>query len=84
LNKLFKIPLICHYGDHCEININTRRNCTCCRLGKCFSNGMSADMFRSSRTNQIKNKLILERLSKHEQVCFLLRIYLIIQNFFFY
>jgi hypothetical protein len=35
---------------------------------------VSVDMIRSSRTKQIKNKLSLEKLSQHEQVCFLLRI----------
>jgi hypothetical protein len=81
LNKLFKIPLICHYGDHCEINKNTRRNCRYCRLGKCLSNGMNVDMIRSSRTKQIKNKLCLERLS---QVCFFFLLRISNNNISFY
>jgi hypothetical protein len=69
------MPLICRYGNHCEINENNRRNCSCCRLAKCFSNGMSTDLIRSSRTTQIKknkstNLIRLSQINQHQQVLF--------------
>ncbi len=66
------MKLKCDSDDHCEININNRRICPSCRLAKCFSSGMNAQMIRSPRTNQpnrIQNQTstILVRLSERNQ-----------------
>jgi hypothetical protein len=41
----------------CEININTRRNCTACRLAKCFLVGMSSDLIRKEERKKKKYSL---------------------------
>ncbi len=61
----------CDCNNHCEININTRRTCSSCRLAKCFSSGMDAQMIRPSRTkpiNRIPKQTTVARLSEGNQV----------------
>ncbi len=41
--------LKCDLDGHCEINRNSRRVCSYCRLMKCFANGMQIEMIRSSQ-----------------------------------
>ncbi|CAF5128158.1 unnamed protein product [Rotaria sp. Silwood1] len=36
----------CFFNKSCEINTNTRRNCTACRFAKCLSAGMSPELIR--------------------------------------
>ncbi|CAF1205213.1 unnamed protein product [Adineta steineri] len=50
------VPSKCNFGDHCEININSRRACSHCRLAKCFESGMNIEMIRSSWNNETKKK----------------------------
>jgi hypothetical protein len=45
--------LKCNYGGQCEIDVNNRRICPSCRLGKCFTSGMHTEMIRSSLPNKI-------------------------------
>ncbi|CAF1237877.1 unnamed protein product [Adineta steineri] len=37
---------LCLLNGSCEIDINTRRNCTACRFAKCLLMGMSPDLIR--------------------------------------
>ncbi|UJR08633.1 hypothetical protein I4U23_012892 [Adineta vaga] len=51
--------LKCNYNGNCEIDFNSRRTCSYCRLVKCFANGMSIDMIRAPQTakhNKDENK----------------------------
>lgn len=57
----------CRFNDKCDINVNTRRLCSSCRLKKCFAIGMCSKMIRSSHpkkneTSQ-KKKLISDSIS---------------------
>ncbi|CAF1287779.1 unnamed protein product [Rotaria sordida] len=53
--------LKCLYDGHCEININNRHICSCCRLIKCLNSGMQVKLIRSShpKRNKTNRKKIL-------------------------
>jgi len=67
--------MICSYGGHCEININTRHMCTLCRLNKCFKCGMSTDLFRASKRIKTNTEVLvkLQVQNRQEQVRLLKR-----------
>ncbi|CAF0983436.1 unnamed protein product [Adineta ricciae] len=39
----------CQYNDECEVNMLTRHTCAACRLAKCFSTGMKANLNRKDK-----------------------------------
>ncbi|CAF1092494.1 unnamed protein product [Adineta ricciae] len=39
----------CQYNDDCEVNMLTRHTCAACRLAKCFSIGMNANLIRKDK-----------------------------------
>ncbi|CAF2749071.1 unnamed protein product [Rotaria sp. Silwood2] len=71
----------CDLNGNCEINLNTRRACTYCRLHKCFTNGMQVEMIRgpfskrnkTRKPNNIVNSIqtttttVVARLNQPEQ-----------------
>ena len=63
----FQKPAICSWENHCEIDVNNRRICSACRLGKCFSSGMQMEMIRSpqNRLQKLpeKKKSIINHIS---------------------
>ncbi|CAF1312769.1 unnamed protein product [Adineta ricciae] len=54
----------CDFDGHCEINVYNRHICSACRLVKCFTVGMSTEMFRSSRVVKRKVEAIASTSSE--------------------
>ncbi|CAF1578220.1 unnamed protein product, partial [Didymodactylos carnosus] len=50
--------LKCRFSDSCDVNLETRRHCTYCRLKKCFSVGMKKQWIRTED----------EKLKKRRQI----------------
>lgn len=55
--------LHCHAGGNCEINQQTRKCCTYCRLLRCFRVGMKRQLFRIKENTDLKWSNIDERTS---------------------
>jgi hypothetical protein len=51
-----KIKLKCKLNNKCKITQTTRRDCSACRLKKCFSLGMNQHLVRKWSMNQLKTK----------------------------
>ncbi|CAF0785841.1 unnamed protein product [Adineta steineri] len=60
-NALFGLQsLQCRYlSENCAINIKTRRDCSYCRLKKCFEVGMKKDLILTDDLKRIKREKIL-------------------------
>ncbi|CAF2497112.1 unnamed protein product [Rotaria sp. Silwood2] len=58
----------CFFNKSCEVNINTRRNCTACRFAKCLSAGMSPDLIRKEIQQRKKCVLPTDAYSHHDAV----------------
>ncbi|CAF4427286.1 unnamed protein product [Rotaria sp. Silwood2] len=56
--------LKCHYSGSCIININTRRQCTYCRLKKCFDIKMRKDWIRTEEEKQLRQLIKLAKEQK--------------------
>ncbi|CAF0792214.1 unnamed protein product [Didymodactylos carnosus] len=72
-NALLNKPdLKCHLSGYCEMNVNTRRQCTYCRLQKCFDVGMRKEWIRTDKEKHIKkclmsNNRLLKETVIHKQ-----------------
>ncbi|CAF3827994.1 unnamed protein product [Adineta steineri] len=72
LNQFF-----CHVSGNCKIDERTRRQCTACRLRKCFAMGMVKERIRTEEQNQRHRALVeanrrqklkqSDQLQKHSQ-----------------
>ncbi|CAF4656779.1 unnamed protein product, partial [Rotaria sp. Silwood2] len=58
--------LYCHAGGNCEINQQTRKCCTYCRLLTCFRVGMKRQLFRMKENNNFKWSQIDKQQCKKE------------------
>ncbi|CAF1396153.1 unnamed protein product [Adineta ricciae] len=60
-NALFGLSsLQCRYlSEKCSINIKTRRDCSYCRLKKCFDVGMKKELILTDESKRIKREKIL-------------------------
>ncbi|UJR14812.1 hypothetical protein I4U23_001799 [Adineta vaga] len=56
--------LKCHFSGSCIINIHTRRQCTYCRLKKCFDIKMRKDWIRTEEETKLRQ---LQKLMKQER-----------------
>lgn len=50
--------LSCNYSESCFINAKTRKDCTKCRLIKCFKVGMRSDVIGSATNEKIRKQQI--------------------------
>ena len=55
--------LSCNYSENCFINAKTRKDCTKCRLIKCFKVGMRSDVIGSATTEKLRKQLLVENTS---------------------
>jgi hypothetical protein len=60
-NALFGLPsLQCRYStETCEIDMKTRRDCSYCRLKKCFAVGMKKELILTDELKRMKREKIL-------------------------
>ncbi|CAF3049811.1 unnamed protein product [Rotaria sp. Silwood2] len=64
-NALRYMPdLKCRYSSSCIINVNTRRQCTYCRLKKCFDIKMRKDWIRTEEEKQLRQLIKLTKEQK--------------------
>ncbi|CAF1226951.1 unnamed protein product [Rotaria magnacalcarata] len=56
--------LTCRFSGSCVINIQTRRQCTYCRLKKCFDIKMRKDWIRTDEEKRIRQ---LQKLTKEQK-----------------
>ncbi|UJR25426.1 hypothetical protein I4U23_006773 [Adineta vaga] len=60
-NALFGLPsLQCRYlSENCSINMKTRRDCSYCRLKKCFEVGMKKELILTDELKRVKREKII-------------------------
>ncbi|CAF0827466.1 unnamed protein product [Rotaria sp. Silwood1] len=62
---------ICRLSGECKIDERSRRQCTACRLRKCFAMGMIKERIRTEEQNQRHRALVLEnrrqKFKKYQQ-----------------
>lgn len=57
----------CRYSGRCEINAYTRRQCTYCRLKKCFDIQMKKEWIRTDEERQLRRlKILTKEQQKHQ------------------
>lgn len=66
-----KDQFVCRLSGDCKIDERSRRQCTACRLRKCFSMGMIKERIRTEEQNQRHRALVQEnrrqKLKKYQQ-----------------
>ncbi|CAF3688844.1 unnamed protein product [Rotaria sp. Silwood1] len=68
-NALRYMPdLKCRFSGSCDININTRRKCTYCRLKKCFDIKMRKDWIRTEKEKQLRQLIKLVKEQKKTNI----------------
>ncbi|CAF4851434.1 unnamed protein product, partial [Rotaria sp. Silwood1] len=60
--------LKCRFSGSCDININTRRKCTYCRLKKCFDIKMRKDWIRTEKEKQLRQLIKLVKEQKKTNI----------------
>ncbi|CAF4031230.1 unnamed protein product [Rotaria sordida] len=58
--------LYCHAKGNCEINQQTRKCCTYCRLLTCFRVGMKRQLFRLKQNNNNNNNIKCSNIDKQQ------------------
>lgn len=53
--------------QRCEISIQTRRNCSSCRLAKCLAVGMSPELIRKEEQKPMKNSLKTTKKNRFDE-----------------
>ncbi|XP_076470016.1 nuclear hormone receptor family member nhr-8-like [Babylonia areolata] len=66
-NALSKEPRKCLFKGECPIDVKTRRFCPACRLAKCFSVGMQADLILDEEEKKQRILKMSEKKSRKEQ-----------------
>lgn len=51
---------MCNYSNNCFINARTRKDCTKCRLQKCFDVGMRSEVIGSATSERHRKELFVE------------------------
>ncbi|CAF1626883.1 unnamed protein product [Rotaria magnacalcarata] len=64
--KLGTYEFRCRSDGHCSITHDTRRQCNCCRLAKCFRVGMNAKAIRTDDHQQLERTRSIES-NQHKQ-----------------
>ncbi len=61
---IFQSNLKCRFTGSCVINSHTRRQCTYCRLKKCFDIKMRKDWIRTDEERELRQ---LQKLAKEQK-----------------
>lgn len=64
MSCFFQSELKCRFTGCCEVNVRTRRQCTYCRLKKCFDIKMRKDWIRTEEEKQVRQ---LQKLVKEQK-----------------